>query len=141
MLFASDKTEIAAQVQRVKETLKLDQVSVLDAMTIITKMKSIFKEFNYLRKPDVEMDGRAAYFQPGPNENIVVISETAFTGMNKGDSRYLRILYEEIGHFYLGHRYVRNHIEVRSAAEKSMFQIQKDEAEAAFFAECFGKLR
>jgi hypothetical protein len=136
-LLTADKTEIQQRVSKIKQNLKLDQVTIIDAMTVITKIKALFPDFNYKRVADVKMAGRSAYFEYGARTNTIVLSESVFRGMNSGDMKFIKILLEEIGHFFLGHKNVRNHNETRSAVENTVFQIRKDEAEAAYFAECF----
>jgi hypothetical protein len=134
LLLKSDKDDIRRQVASIKRSLKLDSVKVIDAMTVLTKIKAIYPEFNYLRKPDVEMGGKSAYFQPGPFKNIVVLSESVFCGMNRGEIKYIKVLLEEIGHFFLGHKFVRNHNDTRAGYEEHS-QIKKDELEADYFSE------
>jgi hypothetical protein len=138
MLLPSDKAAIKTRVEAIKRSFSLDRVGFIDGMTIIQKIKAIFPDFKYRREADVKMGDRSAYFEPGNNRNTIVLSETVFRGMNSGEAKYLKILLEEIGHFYLGHKYVRNHKEVRSALEKGAHtKIALDEAEADYFAECW----
>jgi IrrE N-terminal-like domain len=136
-LLPADRIDIEQRVRMIKQSLRLDNVAVIDPMTVITKIKSLFPDFNYKRLPDKYMNGRSAYFEYGLHNNTIVLSETIFCNMNSGDLKSLRILLEEVGHFFLGHKHVRNHNETRSAAEKTVFQIRKDEAEAEYFAACF----
>jgi hypothetical protein len=136
-LFPSDKIDIEQRVRLIKNSLRLNNVHVIDGMTVLTKIKSLFPDFNYKRVADKDMDGRSAYFKYGLHKNTIVLSESVFCGMNSGDPKCLRILIEEVGHFFLGHKHIRNHNETRSAVERTVFQIRKDEAEAEYFAACF----
>jgi hypothetical protein len=136
-LLPADRTDIEQRVRMIKQSLRLSNVTVIDSMTVITKIKSLFPDFNYKRLSDEDMEGRSAYFEYGLHKNTIVLSESTFCKMNSGDLKSLRILLEEVGHFFLGHKHVRNHNETRSAAEKTVFQIRKDEAEAEYFAACF----
>jgi hypothetical protein len=136
LLLKSDKENIKLHVASIKRALRLDSVRVIDAMTVIRKIKEIYPEFNYLRKLDSEMDGRSAYFEPGPYKNTVVLSESVFRGMNSGNLNCIKILLEEIGHFYLGHKFLRNHNAKRAGYEDHS-NIKKDELEAGYFVECW----
>ena len=54
----------------------------IDGMTLITKLKAMYPEFNYLRIPDGEAkDGEAQW---DSKRKLLIIPESTFCGMNSG---------------------------------------------------------
>src|SRR5215471_19839919 len=125
-----EQIEIAAR--RLRKTLGVDDLLYLDPMTLIVKAKHFGLIGDYRRVPDHEMPDDEAIFDP--HRKILIIRESAFCAMNRGEARARFTIAHELGHMALGHTNARNRNVSGRAIEKIAPTIKRDEAQANAFA-------
>jgi hypothetical protein len=134
-LFPSEKREVETWAEQFMSAYKLDKVQVIDINSLFAKLKSNFPNggFEYRVVPDEEMGGTSARYIPGPLRNVIELSATVYSEAKRGSMAAIAMVLEEIAHFILNHRHLRNHNEKRTAAEKVSANILRDELEAEHF--------
>ncbi len=107
----------------------------VDGMTLITKLKNRYREFNYLRFPDGFLPGREAQWDSSKCQ--LVIPESVFRGMNNGRSRDLMTVMHEVAHMLLGHKGILHRAPAGNLAEKLSSHVRSMEYQARRYAAAF----
>jgi hypothetical protein len=115
--------------------LGVDGLAYLDMMTVIVKLKHQGLIKDYRRVPDDEMPEDEAAFDPF--ERILLIRESTFCAMNRGDPHTRFTIAHELGHIALGHKNTRHRNVSGRVIEKIAPSIKRDEAQANMFAGAF----
>jgi hypothetical protein len=99
-----------------------------DLMTVIVKVKSIYRKFDYSRLPDHELPGAEAQWDS--IRGLLLMRETVFRAMQRGDNRARMSVAHELIHFVLGHEGILNRSIEKTGVEKSVPRIRHQESEA-----------
>jgi len=108
----------------------------IDFMTLITKLKSRYSEFDYLRVPDSEwtIDAEAQW---DSEKKLIKLPEHVFCKANAGNPRSINTVLHEIGHALLGHKGILNRGPAGNLAEKYSASLRQMEREAKRYAASF----
>jgi hypothetical protein len=107
----------------------------IDGMTLITKLKARYPEFNYLRVPDGHLPGREAQWDS--DKKLLTIPESVFRGMNRGVPRDTMTVVHEVAHALLGHKGTLHRAPVGNLAERFSANIRRMELQAKRYAAAF----
>ena len=107
----------------------------IDGMTLITKLKARYPEFNYLRVPDEALpDGEAQWDSA---KKLLIVPESVFCGMNKGIPRDTMTIIHEVGHMLLGHKGTLHRGPAGNRAERLSPNLRRMELQAKRYAAAF----
>lgn len=127
--------EMEARAKALRRSLGLEDVPIMDMMTVLCKLKHIYRGFNYSRVVDHEMPHEEAQWDAFGQ--VIRMRESVFCGMQRGESRARMTVAHEIAHLYLKHEGIRNRSITKSISEITVSQVKKEEHEAKRFAAVF----
>ncbi|MBN9603407.1 MAG: ImmA/IrrE family metallo-endopeptidase [Afipia felis] len=99
-----------------------------DPMTIITKLRRLVPKFKYRRIPDIDLPDAEAMWDS--NNFELVLRESVYIGMQRGDTHFRFVFFHELAHYVLGHPGVRNRILDPKLRNMSAIKVKHFESEA-----------
>ena len=102
--------EIEQRVRVLRREIGLQNQIRPDMMTVIERLTTSFRHFNYQRIPDSEMPNAEAQWDAG--KGLLRMRESVVGAIQRGEPRARMAIANEIGHFAMRHVGVRT----RSAA-------------------------
>ncbi|WP_238231929.1 ImmA/IrrE family metallo-endopeptidase [Methylobacterium thuringiense] len=129
--FRTDE-ELEDKARGLRRRLGLEHQQHIDMMTVLQKLKVENQSFGYLRVPDYQMPD--AEGQWDSEKKTIRLRESVFQGMQAQHSRARMTVSHEIAHRELGHGGIRNRSLVKSASERFVSEVKREESEAKRFA-------
>ncbi|MGB6081938.1 MAG: ImmA/IrrE family metallo-endopeptidase [Xanthobacteraceae bacterium] len=108
---------------------------MVDGMTLITKLKNRYPEFNYLRVPNGSLKDADAQWDD--RKKLITITEATFVGMNQESPRSLFAVVHEVGHALLGHKGILNRGPSSLVAASFSANLKRMERQANSYAASF----
>lgn len=130
-----DQSRIERRALSHRRELGFSDEQAVDAMTLITKLKNRYPEFDYLRVDDRDLGVIEAQWDS--TRKLIRIPERIFRGMNAGDFRSRNTVMHEVSHVLLGHKGVLNRAPVGNRGEALSSSIARMERQAKSYAACF----
>lgn len=132
--YLSDEA-LEGKVREIRRKMGLEGQPKPDIMTVINKLKTIWRGFDYQRVRDEMLPDAEAQWDS--TLGIMRIRESVFCAAQRGESRARMTVAHELGHFFLCHEGVRNRSLVKSASERFVAEVKREESEARRFAAVF----
>jgi Zn-dependent peptidase ImmA (M78 family) len=107
----------------------------IDGMTLITKLKARYSKFNYRRIPDNTLQHGEAQWDS--DRGLLLIPESIFSAMNRGDPRATMTILHEVGHMLLGHKGILHRGAARNRTEQLSARARRMELQARRYAAAF----
>src|SRR5262249_39776575 len=127
--------QVEAMARDLRKKLGIDDLPYLDMMTVIVKAKHHGLIQGYRRVPDHNMPEDEAAFDP--HEKVLLIRESTFCAMNRGEPRAGLTIAHDLGQMALGHKRTRHRNVSGGRIEKIASTIKRDEAQADKFGGAF----
>jgi Zn-dependent peptidase ImmA (M78 family) len=117
-----------------RRALGFSDDQIIDGMTLITKLKERYPNFNYIRVANGALNSAEAQWDDVKKQ--ISLPENVFQGINRGNPRDVMSLLHEVGHMLLGHKGVLNRAPL-SANEKISVRLRRMETQAKRYAAAF----
>lgn len=108
---------------------------MIDGMTLITKLKNRYPEFDYRRVPNGSLNSADAQWDD--RKKLMTITEATFEGMNQEKPRSLFAIVHEVGHALLGHKGILNRGPSNLVATSLSVNLKRMEHQANSYAAGF----
>lgn len=128
-------TQIEDRALTHRRELGFRDEQAIDFMTLITKLKQRYPNFNYKRVEDGSLGEAEAQWDS--DRKLVLIPETTFQRANAGSPRDLFTIVHEIGHALLGHKGVLNRAPMGNKVERISIRVRSMEYQARRYAAAF----
>lgn len=127
--------EIDAKALAHRRALGFKDSQIIDGMTLITKLKNRYNNFDYVRVSDEALGNAEAQWDSAKKQ--IILPEAVFEGINRGQPRDLMSLTHEVGHMLLGHSGTLNRAPLSDSTSKFSSNLKRMESQAKRYAAAF----